>query len=82
MNVILFSDVVYLFRSGNSHAPVDTGAEARSSAEGATAMSFSDSASGEDISLPSQDDVVKKTEKITKKIQELLISAQEGKQDL
>ncbi|XP_064620292.1 ARF GTPase-activating protein GIT1-like isoform X3 [Lineus longissimus] len=29
--------------------------------------------------LPSQDDVVRKTERITKKIQELLISAQEGK---
>ena len=29
--------------------------------------------------MPSQDDVVRKTERITKKIQELLISAQEGK---
>ena len=35
--------------------------------------------SGEELALPSQDDVVKKTEKITKKIQELLVSAQEGK---
>lgn len=29
--------------------------------------------------MPTQDDVVRKTERITKKIQELLISAQEGK---
>ncbi len=35
--------------------------------------------SGEDLALPSQDDVVKRTERITKKIQELLVSAQEGK---
>ncbi|KAJ8312187.1 LOW QUALITY PROTEIN: hypothetical protein KUTeg_009560 [Tegillarca granosa] len=31
--------------------------------------------------LPSQEDVMKKTEKITKKIQELYVSAQEGKHD-
>ena len=36
---------------------------------------------GEQMALPTQEDVVKKTEKITKKIQELLISAQEGKND-
>ncbi len=33
------------------------------------------------VHLPTQDDVVRKTERITKKIQELLISAQEGKID-
>ena len=38
--------------------------------------------SGEDLALPTQDEVVRKTEKITKKIQELLLSAQQdGKQD-
>lgn len=31
--------------------------------------------------LPTQDEVIRKTEQITKKIQELLISAQEGKQE-
>ena len=31
--------------------------------------------------MPTQEEVVKKTEKITKKIQELLLSAQEGKHD-
>ena len=41
------------------------------------AMAPDDSA--EELCLPSQDDVVKRTERITKKIQELLLSAQEGK---
>ncbi|XP_012942897.1 ARF GTPase-activating protein GIT2 isoform X3 [Aplysia californica] len=36
-------------------------------------------ACGDDPNMPTQDEVVKKTEKVTKKIQELLVSAQEGK---
>ena len=32
-------------------------------------------------SLPTQEEIVKKTEKITKKIQELLRNAQDGKKD-
>ena len=34
---------------------------------------------GEDMALPLQDEVVRKTERITKRIQELLLSAQQNK---
>lgn len=44
-------------------------------------LGFSDGASGEDLALPTQEEVVKKTEKITKKIQELLVLAQDDKLD-
>ena len=33
---------------------------------------------GEEVVMPTQEEVVKKTEKVTKKIQELLQTAQEG----
>ena len=36
---------------------------------------------GAHLELPTQEQVVKKTEKITKKIQELLRSAQDGKHE-
>ncbi|BFZ18839.1 hypothetical protein BsWGS_21878 [Bradybaena similaris] len=36
-------------------------------------------ACGDDPNMPSQQEVVKKTEKVTKKIQELLVAAQEGR---
>ncbi|KAK3774024.1 hypothetical protein RRG08_030106 [Elysia crispata] len=50
-----------------------------SESEGAGGSDWSLAACGEDPSLPSQQEVVRKTEKVTKKIQELLVSAQEGK---
>lgn len=34
---------------------------------------------GDDMGLPAQDEVVRKTERITKRIQELLVSAQQNK---
>ncbi|ELU00134.1 hypothetical protein CAPTEDRAFT_168917 [Capitella teleta] len=52
--------------SGSSQTPVE---------------GMSDGASGEDLALPTQEDVVKKTERITKKIQELLVLAQDDKLD-
>ena len=54
-------------KSGGSRAASNEGLE-------------SDNEPGDHLrTMPTQDDVVRKTERITKKIQELLISAQEGK---
>lgn len=50
-----------------------------SESEGAGGSDWSLAASGENPNMPSQQEVVRKTEKVTKKIQELLVSAQEGK---
>ena len=50
-----------------------------SESEGAGGSDWSLAACGENPSMPSQQEVVRKTEKVTKKIQELLVSAQEGK---
>ncbi|GFR62381.1 ARF-GTPase-activating protein GIT2 [Elysia marginata] len=50
-----------------------------SESEGAGGSDWSLAACGEDPNMPSQQEVVRKTEKVTKKIQELLVSAQEGK---
>ena len=49
----------------------DFSAVAESGADNATSSSSSDA-------LPTQDDVVKKTDRITKRLQELFLAAQEG----
>lgn len=69
------------FQSGRSESITPTDLSQDNPADGAIgASAYPDS--GEDLALPTQDEVVKKTEKITKKIQELLVSAQQdGKQD-
>ena len=70
-----------LFYSGqsDSSSQTPTNSNASITQEGASASpSFSE---GGEITMPTQDEVVRKTEKITKKIQELLLRAQDGKHD-
>ncbi len=65
-------------KSGGSRAASNEGlgsSDNASSGGGESAVEYT--ASG----MPTQDGVVRKTERITKKIQELLMSAQEGKYD-
>lgn len=65
-------------RSEGSQGALTEGSTSTLGEAGATASACA-SGAGEVESLPSQEEVVKKTEKITKKIQELLLSAQGGK---
>ncbi len=67
--------------NSSSTLPQDGGNRDSLSSAPSLAPATADSASGEDLAMPTQDEVVKKTERITKKIQELLIAAQEGKHD-